>query len=70
MRDPVSPGMCEHLPLWVEFTTERSEESLARVLGVEIDEPEPFAGCGTGVHATQKVTFCRGFAPPSVVLRR
>ncbi|WP_343224889.1 restriction endonuclease [Luteimonas terricola] len=40
----VSPRVSDHLPLWVEFTTDRSEEGMARVLGVDIDAPEPFAG--------------------------
>lgn len=40
----VSPRMSDHLPLWVEVTTDRSEEGMARVLGVDVDGPEPFAG--------------------------
>jgi endonuclease/exonuclease/phosphatase family metal-dependent hydrolase len=37
------PRMSDHLPLWIEFVTDRSEEALARVLGVDIDGPDPFA---------------------------
>lgn len=40
----VSPRLSDHLPLWVEFTTDRSEEGMAKVLGVDIDGPEPFGG--------------------------
>lgn len=34
----------DHLPLWVEFMTDRSVEALAVTLGVDPDMPEPFAG--------------------------
>lgn len=40
----VSPRISDHLPLWIEFATDRSEEAMARVLGVDIDRPDPFAG--------------------------
>lgn len=40
----VSPRVSDHLPLWVEFTTDRSEERMAKVLGVDVDGPEPFGG--------------------------
>jgi endonuclease/exonuclease/phosphatase family metal-dependent hydrolase len=40
----VSPRISDHLPLWVEFATDRSEEAMARVLGVDIDGPDPFGG--------------------------
>lgn len=39
----VSPRVSDHFPLWVEFTTDRSEEGMARVLGVDLDVPDPFA---------------------------
>ncbi len=39
----VSPRISDHLPLWVEFATDRSEEAMARVLGLDIDRPDPFA---------------------------
>mgnify|MGYP003583016921 CR=1 FL=1 len=39
----VSPRISDHLPLWAEFTTDRSEEAMARVLGVDIAGPDPFA---------------------------
>ena len=34
----------DHLPLWVEFMTDRSVEALALTLGVDPDMPNPFAG--------------------------
>ena len=34
----------DHLPLWVEFMTDRSVEALALTLGVDPDMPKPFAG--------------------------
>lgn len=40
----VSPRVSDHLPLWLEFSTDRSEEGMARVLGVDIDGPDPFGG--------------------------
>lgn len=40
----VSPRVSDHLPLWIEFTTDRSQEAMARVLGLNMDVPEPFAG--------------------------
>ena len=39
-----SSRISDHLPLWVEFSTDRSEEAMARVLGLDIDRPDPFAG--------------------------
>lgn len=40
----VSPRISDHLPLWVEFSTDRSEEAMAKVLKLDIDRPDPFAG--------------------------
>lgn len=40
----VSPRISDHLPLWIEFSTDRSEAAMASVLGVDIDHPDPFAG--------------------------
>lgn len=40
MTDRVS----DHLPLSVEFVKDRSSESIARTLGVDLGAPEPFAG--------------------------
>ena len=34
----------DHLPLWVEFMTDRSVEALALTLGIDPDMPDPFAG--------------------------
>lgn len=34
----------DHFPLWVEFVTDRSTDSMARTLGVNSDAPDPFAG--------------------------
>lgn len=42
----VSPRISDHLPLWVEFTTDRSGEQMAGVLGVDFDGPDPFGGVG------------------------
>ena len=39
-RIPADP----HLPLWVEFTTDRSDVAMADVLGADIDHPDPFGG--------------------------
>ncbi len=33
----------DHLPLWVELSTDRSEEAMAGVLGVDIANPDAFA---------------------------
>lgn len=38
----LSPRISDHLPLWIEFSTDRSEASMANVLGVDIDHPDPF----------------------------
>ncbi len=32
----------DHFPLWCEFSTDRSQEALAGVLGVDPDRPDPF----------------------------
>ena len=40
----VSPRISDHMPLWIEFSTDRSEEAMAKVLGVDPDYPDPFAG--------------------------
>jgi endonuclease/exonuclease/phosphatase family metal-dependent hydrolase len=34
--------MSDHFPLWVEFITDRSSEQMARVLGVDPGDPNPF----------------------------
>jgi len=39
----VTDRVSDHLPLWVEFTIDRSTESLARTLGANADAPDPFA---------------------------
>ncbi|UWX03605.1 hypothetical protein H1235_11720 [Pseudoxanthomonas sp. NC8] len=44
VQSQVSPRISDHLPLWVEFATDRSEEAMARTLGVSIDLPDPFVG--------------------------
>jgi hypothetical protein len=33
----------DHFPLWVEFLTDRSVEAMARTLGVDPANPDPFA---------------------------
>lgn len=38
----VSPRVSDHFPLWIEFSTDRSEATMAKVLGVNIDHPDPF----------------------------
>lgn len=38
----VSPRVSDHFPLWIEFSTDRSEEAMAETLGVDIDHPNPF----------------------------
>ena len=40
----VTDRVSDHLPLWVEFVTDRSTEAIARTLGVDLGVPEPFAG--------------------------
>jgi endonuclease/exonuclease/phosphatase family metal-dependent hydrolase len=40
----VTDRVSDHLPLWVEFVTDRSTEAIARTLGVDLGAPEPFAG--------------------------
>ncbi len=40
----VSPRVSDHLPLWIEFSTDRSEEAMATVLGAEPGQPDPFSG--------------------------
>ncbi|RTR01070.1 hypothetical protein [Halomonas nitroreducens] len=32
----------DHFPLWVEFTLDRSDEAMARTLGVDANGPDPF----------------------------
>ena len=32
----------DHFPLWVEFALDRSDEALARTLGVDANGPDPF----------------------------
>ena len=39
----VTDRVSDHLPLWVEFITDRSREALARTLGVDLAAPDPFA---------------------------
>ncbi|MEM1081147.1 MAG: endonuclease/exonuclease/phosphatase family protein [Pseudomonadota bacterium] len=34
----------DHFPLWCEFSTDRSTETIAGVLGVDPDSPDPFGG--------------------------
>jgi endonuclease/exonuclease/phosphatase family metal-dependent hydrolase len=36
--------LSDHFPLWVEFLTDRSQEQMASVLGVDPGAPDPFAG--------------------------
>ncbi len=38
----VTDRVSDHLPLWVEFTIDRSTEALARQLGANADAPDPF----------------------------
>ncbi|MGE5249609.1 MAG: endonuclease/exonuclease/phosphatase family protein [Bacteroidota bacterium] len=40
----MSYRVSDHLPLWVEFITNRSDECMAQILGVDIGAPDPFAG--------------------------
>lgn len=40
----VTDRVSDHLPLWVEFVTDRSEEALARTLDVDLSQPDPFGG--------------------------
>jgi hypothetical protein len=40
----VTDRVSDHLPLSVEFVTDRSSESIARTPGVDLGAPEPFAG--------------------------
>jgi len=39
----MSYRVSDHLPLWVEFITNRSDECMARTLGVDIGAPDPFS---------------------------
>jgi len=32
----------DHFPLWIEFSTDRTEERMAQALGVDPNHPEPF----------------------------
>jgi hypothetical protein len=40
----VTDRVSDHLPLWVEFVTDRSSEAMGRTLGVDLGAPDPFAG--------------------------
>lgn len=40
----VTDRVSDHLPLWVEFVTDRSTETIAKTLGVSMSAAEPFAG--------------------------
>ncbi|MBN2392833.1 MAG: endonuclease/exonuclease/phosphatase family protein [Anaerolineae bacterium] len=40
----MSYRVSDHLPLWVEFLVDRSEEHMAQTLGVDVAMPDPF-GC-------------------------
>jgi hypothetical protein len=33
----------DHLPLWAEFSIDRTEAALGRTLDVNLDAPDPFA---------------------------
>lgn len=39
----VSPRVSDHFPLWIEFSTDRSQEAMAKTLGVDPDHPDPFS---------------------------
>jgi hypothetical protein len=39
----MSYRLSDHFPLWVEFITDRSQEQMARTLGVDPAMPDPFA---------------------------
>jgi hypothetical protein len=39
----MSYRVSDHFPLWVEFITDRSKESMAKTLGVDAGAPDPFA---------------------------
>ena len=38
----MSYRLSDHFPLWVEFTTDRSREHMARTLGADPAMPDPF----------------------------
>lgn len=38
----MSYRVSDHFPLWIEFNIDRSEESMARTLGVDLAWPDPF----------------------------
>ncbi|MDN3557443.1 endonuclease/exonuclease/phosphatase family protein [Halomonas maura] len=40
----MSYRVSDHFPLWVEFALDRSDETLARTLGVDANGPDPFGG--------------------------
>lgn len=40
----MSHRVSDHFPLWVEFIIDRSNEQMARVLGVDPGAPDPFSG--------------------------
>jgi endonuclease/exonuclease/phosphatase family metal-dependent hydrolase len=41
-RSQMSFRVSDHFPLWIEFSTDRTEERMARALGVDPNHPEPF----------------------------
>lgn len=43
-RRQMTDRVSDHLPLWVEFITDRSDEMMAKTLGVDPNMPDPFAG--------------------------
>lgn len=43
-RRQMTDRVSDHLPLWVEFMTDRSDEEMARTLGVDPNMPDPFVG--------------------------
>jgi endonuclease/exonuclease/phosphatase family metal-dependent hydrolase len=42
----MSYRVSDHFPLWVEFQIDRSQEQMARTLGVDPGQPDPFSGIG------------------------
>jgi len=43
-RRQMTDRVSDHLPLWVEFITDRSDEAMARTLGADPNMPDPFRG--------------------------
>ncbi len=41
-RRSMTDRVSDHLPLWVEFIIDRSEETMARTLGIDPNMPDPF----------------------------